>query len=56
MRAMVLAAGLGTRLRPLTYSISKPMGVFAVKSGAPSLLNEIKKVGTSADPATALVS
>lgn len=47
----------GTMSFDLTdHSISKPMGVFAVKGGTPNLLAKINKVGPSADPATALVS
>ncbi|MHB8589364.1 MAG: ABC transporter substrate-binding protein [Candidatus Dormibacteraceae bacterium] len=37
------------------HSISKPMGVFAVKNGAPVLLAPIKKVGVSDAPASALL-
>lgn len=38
------------------HTISKPMGVFSVKSGVPQLLVAIKKVGTSDDPASSLLS
>jgi len=38
------------------HTISKPMGVFAVKNGTPTLLAQIKKVGASDDPASALLS
>ena len=38
------------------HTISKPMGVFAVKNGSPSLLAQIKKVGPNDDPASALLS
>jgi branched-chain amino acid transport system substrate-binding protein len=37
------------------HTISKPMGVFAVKNGSPVLLAPIKKIGTNDPPASALL-
>ena len=37
------------------HSISKPMGVFEVQNGTPTLLQEIKKIKPGEDPNTALV-
>ena len=43
MRAMVLAAGLGTRLRPLTYEVAKPMVPVANRPVAEHLLRLLAK-------------
>jgi len=37
------------------HSISKPMGVFEVQNGTPTLLQEIQKIKAGEDPKTALV-
>lgn len=45
MRAMLLSAGLGTRLRPLTYKVAKPM-ISVVNTPSISYpLNSLKKTG-----------
>lgn len=45
MKAMVLAAGLGTRLRPLTGSISKPMAPIVNRPVMYHILKLLKKHG-----------
>lgn len=45
MKAMVLAAGLGTRLRPLTGSISKPMAPIVNRPVMYHILRLLKKHG-----------
>lgn len=41
-------------LDPVDHSISKPMGVFEVQGGVPTLLTEIHKIKNGEDPMTAL--
>src|ERR1035437_1764269 len=45
MRAMVLAAGLGTRLRPLTYEITKPMVPVLDRPGMEHILDLLARHG-----------
>ncbi|MDR1195389.1 MAG: NDP-sugar synthase [Endomicrobium sp.] len=45
MKAFVLAAGAGTRLRPLTYDMPKPMIPIADKPVLHHTLNNLKKYG-----------
>src|SRR6266480_3437040 len=45
MRAMVMAAGLGTRLRPLTYEIPKPMVPVANRPVIEQLLRLLRSHG-----------
>lgn len=50
------ANNVGTASFDLTdHTISKPMGVFAVKTCTPELLAPIKRIGTNDDPRTALL-
>jgi len=45
MRAVILAGGLGTRLRPLTFSIPKPLLPVGEKPILEIILNRLKKFG-----------
>src|SRR5438876_10318049 len=45
MKAMVMAAGLGTRLRPLTYEVPKPMVPVANRPVAEHLLRLLASHG-----------
>src|SRR6185312_5020309 len=45
MRAMVMAAGLGTRLRPLTYEVPKPMVPVANRPVMEHILRLLRKHG-----------
>ena len=45
MKAVVLAGGKGTRLRPLTFSIPKPLLPIAEKPILEIILNNLKKFG-----------
>lgn len=45
MRAMLLSAGLGTRLRPLTYKVAKPMIPVVNTPSISYPLNSLKKTG-----------
>ena len=46
MRAMLLSAGLGTRLRPLTYKVAKSMIPVINRPSISYSLNSLKKTGT----------
>lgn len=45
MKAMILAAGKGTRVRPLTYSVPKPMIPLIRKPVIESLIEHLKRYG-----------
>ena len=47
MKAMILAAGLGTRLRPLTYSVPKPMLPLGGRPLIASLVDSLVEAGTT---------
>ena len=47
MKAVVLAGGKGTRLRPLTFSIPKPLLPVAEKPILEIILNNLKKFGVT---------
>ena len=56
MRAMVLAAGLGTRLRPLTYGVPKPMVPVANRPVMEHILLLLRRHGFERPAAYALCS
>src|SRR5262249_32123630 len=45
VRAMVMAAGAGTRLRPLTHDIPKPMGSVLNRPGLEYMIQNLKRHG-----------
>lgn len=47
MKAMILAAGLGTRLRPLTYTVPKPMLPLAGRPCMEHIIRLLKKHGVN---------
>ena len=47
MKAMVMAAGLGTRLRPLTYEVPKPMVPVANRPVIELILRSLAKGGVT---------
>ena len=47
MKAMVMAAGLGTRLRPITYEVPKPMVPVGNRPIFEQILRSLARTGST---------